>query len=173
MSARSFGSGSGMGQRRLAVEQLERRSMLAGNVNAFVDGGGNLIVRGNNSDNAVLIQQVDDGEYVVIGLDFDDFASLPDFDFQSGPTNISGGVELEEDVHLFTGVTGNIDVDLKKGDDILAVGNSTEDLDQLGLECLGLAFGSGSGSGDGTASGSQFPVLAQQGEPTEGELEVP
>ncbi len=45
------GSGAGSGKRVLLLEQLERRAMLAGNVNVFVDGGGSLIVRGDNAGN--------------------------------------------------------------------------------------------------------------------------
>src|SRR5688500_15814163 len=88
MKSRKSGSGAGYGHRRMFVEQLERRSMLAGNVTAF-EAGGNLFVRGDNGDNLVLIQQTGDDEYTVTGLDFADggFADPP---FAAGPTSING-----------------------------------------------------------------------------------
>lgn len=117
--------------RRLRLELLERRNLLAGLVTASVSGG-NLVVRGDNEANVVLIAEVDDGDgnskthaYVVGGFD----------------TNIQGGKDsgqmLPADVsaRLFLNVKGNIDVDLKGGDDLFAVGNSTSDLSRQLDEC--------------------------------------
>jgi hypothetical protein len=150
MKKRKSGSGIGFGQRRIAVERLESRAMLAGNVSAFVDGGGNLIVRGNNGDNGVLISQVDDGEYAVIG-----------FDFGSGATNINGSAN---GAVVLTGVTGDVNVDLRGGNDALAIGNVAEDLALLAENC---GFGIGIGSGSG--SGSEAALV----EPVEGRFFVP
>ena len=42
-----------------------------------------------------------------------------------------------------TGITGVINIDLKKGDDVLAVGDSVEDLVALAEDCgFGLGLGS-------------------------------
>jgi hypothetical protein len=169
MKKQKLGSGVGYGHRTLKVEQLERRAMLAGNVNVSVSGG-NLFVTGDNQDNAVLIQEVDDGDdnanthaYEITGFDFAD-SGLGGF--QSGPTNITGGgTEVDPDVlggtsaRIVKGVTANIIVDLKKGNDALAVGNSIDDLLTLAEDCgFGLGIGSGSGSGGSSATAGQ-PVL--------------
>ena len=163
MTARSFGSGSGKRQRHLALERLETRSLLAGNVNVFVSGG-TLFVRGDNADNLVLIQQTGDGEYTVTGLDYAD-ADFADPPFSAGPTSINGEFETQ----TFSSVRFDINVDLKKGDDGVGIGNSVEDLSILAEEC-GFGFAFGSGSGNGSASGSASvpsEIIAQQ---VEGEL---
>jgi hypothetical protein len=129
----------------MLVEQLERRSMLAGNVNVF-EAGGNLFVRGDNSDNLILIQQIDDGVYQVTGFDFID-SELSDPPFSVGPTSINGRFETQ----TFDGITGDINVDLRKGDDGLGIGNTAEELAILAAEC-GFGFGFGSGSANGSVS---------------------
>src|SRR5687768_712631 len=60
-------------KRRLMLEQLERRNLMAGVVNAFVSGN-SLFVNGDNFDNTIQIAEVDDGDgnpkthaYVVAG----------------------------------------------------------------------------------------------------------
>ena len=134
MSKRAIGSGSGSGRRILAVESLERRAMLAGNVTASVVGG-NLIIRGDDAGNGVLVQQeAGTGNYSVTG-----------FDFAGSTTKINGTADGTAHLH---GVTGNIDIDLKKGNDALGVGNDAQALATAAEECgfgLGLTFTSGSG----------------------------
>src|SRR5262245_29691916 len=136
MQNRKLGSGVGYGHRRLAVESLEQRAMLAGNVNVFVSGG-SLFVQGNNADNFVLIQEIEDEDpednkhtYSVTGLDFDD-TTLPNPPFGGGSTSINGDFETQE----FPGVTGDIIIDLKKGDDVIAIGNSEDTLFALADDC--------------------------------------
>src|SRR5262249_14916053 len=97
MTRRKHGCGTGFGRRTLHVEQLEGRAMLAGNVTASVSGG-NLIIRGDNVDNGVVISQTDPGTYLVTGIDT-----------AGGPTTINGNTDA-----TFTGVTGSFDIDLKK-----------------------------------------------------------
>ena len=150
------GSGVGCGSRKMVVEQLEGRAMLAGNVTVSVSGG-NLIVTGDNNDNAVLIQQTGPNSYTITGFDFDNGALSGR---QSGPTTIRGaGTDLGGDARLVTGVRGNIIVDLKKGNDSLAVGNSLDDLNALVEDGGGLGLGLGSASGANGASG-QFHAPA-------------
>jgi hypothetical protein len=162
MRKQKLGSGVGYGHRSLKVEQLERRAMLAGNVSVSVDGAGNLFVTGDNHDNAVLIQEVEDFDdnpnthaYLITGFDFADSGIGG---FESGPTNITGGGEevdpgLGTSARVVTGVKANIIVDLKKGNDVLGVGNSVEDLILLAEDCgFGLGIGSGSGGGSGSSS---------------------
>src|SRR5581483_656734 len=89
-----------------------------------------------------------------------------DTGFEDGSTNITGsGEEVEPDLggtsaRLVRGVTGNIIIDLKKGNDVLGVGNSVDDLITLAEDCgFGLGLGSGSGfPGGSTITGVQ-PVL--------------
>lgn len=101
--------------------------MLAGNVTASVDGGGNLNVRGDNLDNGVFISQVGPGQYQVTG-----------FGLGGSPTRINGSEDAT--VLLTRAVRGNINVDLKGGNDALGIGNSAADLITLAENC-GIEFG--------------------------------
>lgn len=137
--AKNIGRGRGHGQRLLRVEALERRAMLAGNVTVSVSGG-TLNIRGDGEDNAVFITEVEEGVYAVVGFD----------DLSGSPTSING---VSNGELVFGGVTRDINIDLKGGDDLLAIGNDEGDLIDLIEEC-GLNFGSGSGSGSGSVSDS-------------------
>jgi len=164
MKKQKVGSGVGFGRRTMAVEQLERRAMLAGNVNVFVDGGGNLFIRGDNADNGVLVSQIGSGRYTVTGFDFGAGSSTA--------TSINGSAD---GTLTFTGVKGDINIDLKKGNDALGVGNSPDDLEALADGCgfgigLGSGSGSGSGSGDGSISSSVAEIVVQ---PVEGRFFAP
>lgn len=159
MSRRKSGSGSGRGFRRMNVEQLEGRSLLAGVVSAFVSGG-TLFIQGDNTDNAVIVQDQGDGNYTVTGFDF---ADVPDLSgFKAGPTTINGGTDVGGGTKLFTGVTNDINIDLKKGNDGLAIGNSLEDLQTLAEDCFGFGIGEGSGSGNGSSTFSQAPIVIDE-----------
>ncbi|MCU0877923.1 MAG: hypothetical protein MUF06_09080 [Pirellulaceae bacterium] len=102
------------GERRLKLEHLETRAMLAGNVSVSVSGG-NLLVRGDNSSNQIAIVQLDAGEYAVVGLN---------------GTEVNGGT----DPVVKSGVTNNIDVDLKNGHDVLGISNDIDFLEELAYE---------------------------------------
>jgi hypothetical protein len=154
MKARQALRGVGLGRRALRVEFLEQRAMLAGNVNVFVEGG-NLIVRGDNQDNLVLIEQVGDGEYAVTGFDFAD-SGLPGV--QTGPTRING--EANGTV-IVEGVTGDVNVDLRRGNDGLGIGNSVDDLLALADEC-GFGLGIGGGGEEPPPENGEAIVLQQQ-----------
>src|SRR5437762_370385 len=67
MKKQKLGSGVGFGRRTMRVEHLEGRCMLAGNVSVSVDGAGDLLITGDNNDNAVLVQQVGEHDYLVTG----------------------------------------------------------------------------------------------------------
>src|SRR5262249_16865044 len=108
-----------MTRRRFVVEGLEPRCLLAGNVNVFLPGG-SLFVQGDANDNAVLIQQEGDGVYSVTGLDFADI-NTDGLNVNDGPTSING--DDSGDPVLFSGVKNDINVDLKGGNDGLAIGN--------------------------------------------------
>ena len=108
MKLRQSDRRSGASRRSLFVESLEPRAMLAGNVNAFVEGG-TLFVRGDNQDNLVLIEQVGDGKYAVTGFDFADGGIAG---AQAGPTRINGEANGTVAVE---GATGDVNVDLRRG----------------------------------------------------------
>jgi len=86
-----------MFRRRLGIETLERRLLMAGNVTAQLKGGW-LVVTGDDLGNQISIQNPSPGEYSVTGSD---------------GTTVTGSP--------VAGVTKRIKVDLKKGDDTVAV----------------------------------------------------
>jgi hypothetical protein len=92
--------------RRLASEQLESRTMLAGNVTAWVDGG-TLFLRGNVGGNGIAIEQLDTGRYAVIPFDV------------AGTTFLNGTAGAR----AFGGVTNDIDINLGHGGNVLVMGN--------------------------------------------------
>jgi hypothetical protein len=154
MKKHKLGSGIGYGHRTLKVEPLEGRAMLAGNVTVSVSGG-NLIITGDNRDNAVLVQQgANSGDYVVTGFDFADFGGSG----ASGPTTIKGGSSTFVDfggtsARIVHGVTRNVIIDMKGGNDSLGVGNNLDDLLATADNCgFALGFGSGSGSASGSST---------------------
>lgn len=147
MAARRKIRQHGARERKLRLEQLETRALLAGNISVDV-AGGNLIVRGDNRDNQVAILQLGSGEYAVIGFN---------------------GTEVEGEAEPFvvSGVNGNIDVDLKKGNDLLGVGN-----DVSGLIALAQALGFGDELGDAEALEEDLLDLLESADAPE-RLEVP
>jgi hypothetical protein len=113
-------------QRKLRLEFLESRAMLAGNVSVSVSGG-NLVIRGDNADNGVLIQQIDADSYAVTGISVGTETTITD-----GGANVSGGGA--NGTAIADGVTGDVNIDLRGGDDILGVGNDVDALVALALE---------------------------------------
>src|SRR4029079_11278 len=69
-----------------------------------------------------------------------------------------------------SGVKGNIVIEVKEGDEVLAVGNSVEDLVALAEDC---GFGLGLGSGSGGTDGSSFPTVTATQPVLEGRLTTP
>jgi hypothetical protein len=96
----------------LSVEVLEARAMLAGNITAATSAG-NLIIHGDSADNGVLISQGGPGEFVVTG-----------YALGGAGTSING----QSSAAVLTGITGDIRIDLGKGNDALAIGQSATDL---------------------------------------------
>lgn len=86
-----------MVRRRLGIESLERRLLMAGDVTAALKGGW-LVVTGDAEANQVLIENTASGEYSVTGAD---------------GTTVSGSP--------VTGVTKGVKVNLKDGDDVVAI----------------------------------------------------
>jgi hypothetical protein len=95
-------------RRNLLVESLEGRAMLAGNV-AVNPSGINLNIRGDNLDNQIGIVQLASGQYAVLGLN---------------GTTVNGS----SDPFVRSGITGNIEVDLRGGNDVVGIGNDIDGL---------------------------------------------
>lgn len=90
-------------RRRLGLETLEDKRLLAGDVSVTVVEG-NLLVRGDEASNGVAITSGDAAsEYVVVGLPVGDAA-----------TSINGTFERV----VVTGVSGGIRMGLGRGDDV-------------------------------------------------------
>lgn len=120
------------GKRRLMLEQLERRNLMAGFVNAFVSGG-SLFINGDGSDNVIQVAEVDDEDgnsktraYAVAGAD-------------TTITFGKGGSRVDEDdlppgassAAVFINVKFDIHVNMKGGSDVVGIGNSTQELIDL------------------------------------------
>ncbi len=88
---------------RLALESLEPRTLLSGNVTAEVIGG-DLIITGDDAGNEVIVHEIgiQPGFYVASG---------------GGGTQINGGAGPD----VFNNVTGDIRIILNDGDNTLTV----------------------------------------------------
>jgi len=93
-------------QRRLHVEALESRELLAGNVLASVDAAGNLRIAGDNAANSLSIIQSGHNSYLLVGQG----------------TTINGQANRN-----LTGVRGRVDIDLRGGNDILTFSGELPD----------------------------------------------
>jgi hypothetical protein len=113
-----------LSRRPLAIESLERRVVLAGNVTAFV-AGGSLFLRGDNAGNGVVITPTGSGAYQLTGVDR-----------AGSPTTINGHASA-----TLAGVNRDFIVNLNNGDDLLGIATLAADLAALDLESkLGLGF---------------------------------
>jgi hypothetical protein len=95
--------------KRLQVEQLESRTMLAGNVTAHV-AGGTLTIHGDDFNNTISVESFPGGAVQVRGFD----------DFLGFPTAVNGA---PNGVRLFYGVGNDIIIHMKGGDDTVRVSN--------------------------------------------------
>jgi hypothetical protein len=100
-------------QTTCAIERLEGRMLLAGNVQVFLDAKGNLNVVGDGSANGIQLDQF--GEFVIQGVDAG-----------GSPTKINGS---DNDIAVFA-VTGkhDIKISLGGGDDTVEVGTRSDDV---------------------------------------------
>lgn len=105
-------SGTKPRSRRLGVEDLERRALLAGDVAVSVVDG-NLLINGDELDNAISIAAGATADAVLVtGLDTAGVATT------INGAAVAGGVE-------FTGVSGDILIRMGDGNDSVAVGAMT------------------------------------------------
>src|SRR5207253_2960390 len=168
MSRKKSTSNIGSFRRQFFLETLEPRALLAGNVDVFVRGG-TLFVQGDAADNAVLIQDEGGGTYSVLGLDFDADLDLTGQGFAGNPTTINGEDTggFNGNAVLFHGVTNDINVDLRGGNDGLGIGNNLENLNALAEECFDIGF-LPSDNGGTALAGAEINI-----EQAEGTLLVP
>jgi len=89
-------------RRRLAVETLEGRTLMAGNVTASVISG-SLVVQGDDLSNAVTIQQTSPGTF-----------RLVTFQIDGAPTLINGSSDNDQ---TFSGVTADVTISMAGGND--------------------------------------------------------
>lgn len=113
-----------LASRRLLFQALEPRVVLAGNVAASL-AGETLRITGDNEDNALLISTFEDPEK---GIGF----RVEGKETVDGPTTVNG----EEEPAEFFGVK-NLNIDLRGGDDGLAI---TSDFEAL-MECFSIEEG--------------------------------
>ena len=140
---------------RLGVESLEDRRLLAGNISATFYGG-NLVLRGDAADNAIIVSQPAPNQVTLVGKT--NSSSTTTINGSAGPV-------------VFTGILLSIDADLKAGNDQFLVGNNTTEVNALNNEILFGAAGTFSGlatartvvkyginfrGGDGTDSAAIF-----------------
>ena len=84
----------------LGLEALEHRRLLAGNVQAAVTGGGDLVIAGDNDGNLIRVTTLASGEFRVDGLD---------------GTTVNGNSSTE----TFSGVTDDLRINLRNGQNFL------------------------------------------------------
>ena len=123
------GIGRGHGRRQFALEQLESRNLLAGQV-TVEKSGDELKVTGDNSSNQVAILWVADDTFAVVGLGTD---------IKGNNSSPAPGTEVK----VVSGIR-NISVNLKKGNDLLFVGNNVSQLVALGEGAGVISSGSAS-----------------------------
>jgi len=92
LAARAFADGAGCGRgarimstsRKLWVESLENRALLAGNVSVSVSDG-TLFITGGSAGNGVSVQQLNSGRYYITG-----------FNVSGGNTTVNGSSTTPE-----------------------------------------------------------------------------
>jgi hypothetical protein len=95
---------------RLQVEKLECRNLMAGNVNAYTSGG-HLHIEGDDASNVITIESYRNGIIQVRGFSDPGTAT---------PTVVNRGANA---LRLFYGVTGDIVIHMKGGNDLVRVTN--------------------------------------------------
>jgi hypothetical protein len=93
-----------------AVEPLERRAMLAGNVSASINAGGDLIIQGDGADNKIEVFIATDGTVVISGHD--------------GETVDQGNLNN-------TTVTGDVRVRMRGGNDTVELTSANGPINKL------------------------------------------
>lgn len=114
-----------MARRRLSVESLERRLLLAGDVTASVKGGW-LVVTGDDLGNQVQIEDLGGGTYDVVGLEDTTIIGAGPF---AGPKGIKVDLKGGDDTLVMSGdpvfgVPGDLSIKMGDGDDTVLLENA-------------------------------------------------
>jgi hypothetical protein len=107
-------------------ESLESRSLLAGNVSAAVDGGGNLVIDGDAASNAIQLAQIGANTWKVTGL-ATTVNGNHTFIAQGVTSSIGTFMSQGNNTVQFLGgnVAGGINFDGDQGNDVLLLSNLT------------------------------------------------
>jgi len=108
-------------RRKLAVELLETRLLLAGNVEAVIENGG-LFIRGDSAASGVSIHQVAQRRYIVTG-----------FRYAAANTMVNGSFQPQR----LYGVVNDINVNMQAGADIVVMHNNPDRRQELADELSG------------------------------------
>ena len=112
-----------MNQRKLRLESLENRNLLAGNVTATVVDG-NLIIEGDDQDNQISIVATENrGQYIIRGRASATFGPI---------TTTINGSDAEEGI-LVTGVKRSVHISMGDGNDSV----STSGFEQFNVPSRG------------------------------------
>lgn len=130
--------------RKLWVESLENRTLLAGNVSVFVDGDVLKII-GDGQGNGVSVQQLDNNKFFVTG-----------FAASGGDTTVNGQLTGR----IVSGVN-HIDADLNAGWDIFIMSNSAFRRDQLAQQLSGGTAGPIQASPEAPNANTTDPVTTR------------
>jgi hypothetical protein len=130
--------------RKLWVESLENRALLAGNVSVSVDGDV-LHIDGDGNGNGVSVQQIDTNKYFVTG-----------FALNGSNTTING----QSTGRVVSGIR-HFDVDLNAGSDIFIMSNSAFRRDQLAQQLSGGTAGPIQASPQASNTNTTHPVTTR------------
>jgi hypothetical protein len=97
-------------QRPLALESLETRAMMAGNIDVSVVNG-SLVIQGDELSNAVTIQQQAPGTFRIVTFQLD-----------GAPTLINGSSDNDQ---TFSGVTADVNITMAGGNDSIRLNGAT------------------------------------------------
>jgi hypothetical protein len=107
--------------RRLGFQQLENRTLMAGNVTAAVQHH-SLIITGDKLDNDIRVAQVAAGEYTVSGI----------------TTTVNGSTSAQ----TFSGMTGDVKINMNAGNDQVTIGSFAHGVSLPGNLKINLGSGS-------------------------------
>ena len=154
------------GNRRLFLEQLEQRNLMAGLVTVEVLGN-SLIITGDSADNVIQVVEVEDGDfndkthaYVVGGaVDPNDSENSTRIRVGRGGVAVTEGLpDFVNQAGIFRNVKFDVNIRMNGGNDVVGVGNSTQALIDLAVasgfptEMFGFPQDAGTieGAGEGT-----------------------
>jgi hypothetical protein len=117
--------------RRRSFESLESRQVMAGNITAVIDAGGNLVITGDDLENGLYITQSEQGEFQILGLEANGAATTINGSTElitlknvTGSITIKTGIGNDITQVEFFNHTGNLTIDTQLGQDIVNIGTS-------------------------------------------------